>query len=110
VVRQPALTYGIGIASAIPPLALLLFLGGPPVVRQLGLWLLIAPAIGAVATVVALIHVYRGRALARSDVAWVLLLGPFFFVALPAFWYRKIYRRHDARPNARLQSPRRARG
>jgi hypothetical protein len=110
-VKQPALTYAIGIASAVPPLAILLLIfGGPSIVRLFGPWLLIAPAVGAVATVVAIFHVYRGRPLVWSDVVWVLLLGPFFFVALPAFWYYKIYGRNDAQPNSRLQPSRRARG
>jgi len=95
-VKQPALTYAIGIASAVPALAiLLLILGGPTITQLFGFWLLIVPAVGAVPTVVALIQVYRGRSLARSDVVWVLLLRPFFFVVLPVFWYTKIYRRNQ---------------
>jgi hypothetical protein len=52
--KQQALTYVIGIASAVRALAILPFiLGGRPIAQLFGFWLLIAPAVGAVATVAA---------------------------------------------------------
>jgi hypothetical protein len=90
--RRSVFVYALGSASAIAPLALLaLLLAGPAVIQRLGLSLLVVPVIGGVAAVASLIYVYRGRPLNMWDVAWIVAMGLLWFVALPAFWYYKVY-------------------
>ncbi len=108
--RKPWFVYALGAVSAIPPLAtLLLLLGGPAVVQFLGLSLLIVPAVGGVATWVLLFYAYWGRPLGWRDLVWIVVVGLFWFITLPAFWYYNIYSRSDLQSNSRLQPARRAR-
>jgi len=43
---------------------------------------------------VSMFYAYRNRPLGRAGVGWFLVLFLFGFVALPAFWYYKIYLPH----------------
>jgi hypothetical protein len=78
--------YLLGGATAIPPALLLM----TQIVPDRAL-LLLAGMIHFPLIFVSLFYVYRRRPLGRAGVGWVLILFFSLTVALPVFWYYKIY-------------------
>jgi len=84
-----ACVYVLGVATAIPPALFLMNLKVPD--RAV---VLLVGVIGLPLMFVSMFYAYRNRPLGRAGVGWFLVLFLFGFVALPAFWYYKIYLPH----------------